>query len=116
MNFQAIDINNSNEYNHKVLTNMLSSNDFNREFTRCVLKAYEDYSVAYKMLNGNELLISCDDSLVLAFIFDIDNSTFKLKIQNSRDKDIRIKHGSNANFTYEFFGQWLEFKYKLIGA
>ena len=116
MNFEAIYINNSNEYDHKILRNMLYCNDFRVEFARCLLKAHDDYIAAYKLLEGNEMLISCDDSLVLTFIFDIENSTFKLKIQNSRDENMRIKHGANANFTYEFFGQWLEFKYNLLGA
>ena len=115
MNFEAIYINSSNEYDHKVLKNMLSHNGFRKEFTRCALKAYNDCKIAYKnaLLKGLDYLVSCDDSLVLAFIFDFDNKTFKLKIENSRDKDMRIKHGPNADFTYEFFGQWLEFKYNL---
>ena len=118
MNFQALYINSSNEYDHKVLTKMLCSNDFRVEFTSCALKAHNDCKIAYEnaLLKGLDYWVSCDDSLGLAFIFDFDNNTFKLKIQNSRDKDMRIKHGSNANFTYEFFGQWLEFKYNLLGA
>lgn len=112
MNFEAIYINNSNEYDHKLLNKMLCNNDFRLEFTRCVLKAYEDFSVAYKLLKGNELLIYCDN-LILAFIFDIDNNKFKLKISNCRDQNMRIRQVKNADFTYEFFRQWLYFKFNL---
>lgn len=118
MNFQAIYINSSNEYDHKVLRNMLYSNDFKVEFYEVLLKAYNDCKIAYNnvLLKGLDYWISCDDSLGLAFIFDFDNNTFKLKIENFRDHDMRLKHGKNADFTYEFFGQWLEFEYNLLGA